>query len=73
MRSARVLWCVVMVAAFSTLVAAAADPIYRLSLGDAARRDRDVAVVLDGIVDTAGGDTIDPTTLAASVIRRPYT
>ena len=52
-------------AAFSTLVAAAADPIYRLSLGDAARRDRDVAVVLDGIVDTAGGDTIDPTTLAA--------
>ena len=49
----------------STIVAAAADPIYKLSLGDAARRDRDVPVVLDGIVDTASGETIDPKALAS--------
>jgi hypothetical protein len=44
----------------STIVAASADPIYRLSLGDASPRDRDVPVVLDAIVDTANGETIDP-------------
>lgn len=36
-----------------------------LPLGDPARRDREVAVVLDGIVDTAKGDTIGPAEMAA--------
>jgi uncharacterized iron-regulated protein len=52
------------VIAASTIVAAA-DPIYRLSLGDPARRAKDAAVVLDGVTDTAQGDTIDPATLAS--------
>jgi len=36
-----------------------------LPLGDPARSGREVSVVLDGIVDTARGDTIGPATLAA--------
>ncbi len=35
-----------------------------LPLGDPARKDREVSVVLDGIVDTARGDTIGPAALA---------
>ena len=65
MRLARFLSCLAGVASATTIVAAAADPIYRLSLGDPSRRDRDVQIVLDGIVDTATGDTIDPQTLAS--------
>lgn len=44
-------------------VAAAADAQVRtlqLSIGDPARRDRNVPVVLDGIVDTATGDLLTP-------------
>jgi uncharacterized iron-regulated protein len=65
MRLARVKSCLATVASATTIAAAAADPIYRLSLGDPARRDRDVQIVLDGVVDTASGDTIDPRTLAS--------
>jgi len=36
-----------------------------LAIGDPARRDRKVAVVLDGITDGARGDTIGPAELAA--------
>jgi uncharacterized iron-regulated protein len=64
MRLVRAMVGLAALAASSAIVAAAADPIYRLSLGDPARRDRDVRLVLDGIVDTATGETIDPGTLA---------
>jgi uncharacterized iron-regulated protein len=36
-----------------------------LPIGDPARRDREAAVVLDGITDTAKGDTLTPPELAA--------
>src|SRR5262245_2299908 len=65
MRSARILFCLAVVVSATTIVAAAADPIYRLALGDPARRARSVSVVLDGIVDPTRGDTIDPRTLAS--------
>lgn len=45
--------------------ATASDKIYRLAIGDPARRDRDVPVVLDTIVDTATGEHLDPTALAS--------
>ncbi|MBK5298484.1 MAG: ChaN family lipoprotein [Vicinamibacteria bacterium] len=57
--------------AFSLLVllapvaAQAADPVHRLSLGDPARRDKDVTLVLDAVVDTATGETLGPEELAA--------
>jgi uncharacterized iron-regulated protein len=38
--------------------AAAPDPAHRLSLGDPARRDREVTLVLDAGVDTATGETV---------------
>ena len=41
-----------------------ADDIYRLPIGDPARRDRQVPVVLDGITDTAAGATILPSDLS---------
>jgi uncharacterized iron-regulated protein len=40
------------------------DHAARLPIGDPARRDREVAVVLDGIVDAARGDTLTPAALA---------
>ena len=64
MRPARFLSCLAVVAACSTIVAASADLIYKLALGDPARRDRDVRLALDSIVDTATGETIAPPTLA---------
>jgi hypothetical protein len=56
MRPARFLSCLTVVAACSTIVAAPADPIYGLALGDPARGDRDVRIALDGVVDTATGE-----------------
>lgn len=41
------------------------DRAANLPIGDPARRDRDLAVVLDGITDAARGDTIGPAELAA--------
>lgn len=41
------------------------DHAANLAIGDPARRDRQVPVVLDGIVDTATGDTLGPAQLAA--------
>jgi uncharacterized iron-regulated protein len=49
----------------SWLAAGAADPIYKLSLGDPARRTKDAPVVLDAIIDTATGETIDATAMAS--------
>ena len=45
--------------------ARAEDRTATLPIGDPARRDRSVAVVLDGITDSARGDTIGPADLAA--------
>ena len=36
-----------------------------LPIGDPARKDREAAVVLDGITDAARGDTLTPPELAA--------
>lgn len=43
----------------------AEDRSLHLAIGDPARRDHEVAVVLDGITDTASGDTLTPSELAA--------
>ncbi len=45
--------------------ARAEDRVANLPIGDPARRDRELAVVLDGITDAARGDTIGPAELAA--------
>ena len=45
--------------------AQAADPVHRLALGDPARRDKDVTLVLDASIDTATGETLGPDELAA--------
>lgn len=53
---------------FSACLAAPAfadDRAANLAIGDPARKDRSVAVVLDGITDAARGDTIGPADLAA--------
>jgi uncharacterized iron-regulated protein len=39
--------------------------VLHLAIGDNARKDREVGLVLDGITDTATGDVIDPAALAA--------
>ena len=39
--------------------------MHRLALGDSARRDKDVTLVLDAAVDTATGETLGPDELAA--------
>ena len=53
------------VMALVPLAAHAANPVHRLSLGDAGRRDKDVALVLDAGIDTATGETVGPDDLAA--------
>jgi uncharacterized iron-regulated protein len=47
----------------------AKDPVYRLSIGDPARKDKDAAVTLDAITDTATGETIAPRDLAARMAK----
>ena len=42
----------------------AEDPLH-LTIGDPARKDRDVAVILDGITETAGGTVLTPADLPA--------
>lgn len=46
-------------------VSAAAEDILHLPIGDPARRDRDVPIVLDAITDAGRGDVIGPGDLAA--------
>lgn len=58
---AHLLW---LIFAFSALPSSASDAIYRLPLGDAARRDTELPVVLDTITDTARGDTLTTAELA---------
>jgi uncharacterized iron-regulated protein len=43
----------------------AKDPVYRLSIGDPARKDKDATVTLDAITDTATSETIAPGELGA--------
>src|SRR5580765_8945100 len=47
----------------------AKDPVYRLSIGDPARKDKDAAVTLDAITDTATGETIAPAELGARLAK----
>ena len=47
------------------LTAHADERATNLPIGDPARKDREAAVVLDGITDTARGDTLGPVELAA--------
>jgi uncharacterized iron-regulated protein len=54
-----------LLAAFVGSPARAEDRTTSLAIGDPARKDRSVAVVLDGITDSARGDTIGPAELAA--------
>ena len=58
-----------LVASLALLCVAPAPPArggtLHLPVGDPARKDREVAVVLDGITDAARGDTIGPAELAA--------
>ena len=64
MRRARLGLFVLLLAAAIALPAAAKDPVYRLSIGDPARRDKDANVVLDAITDTSTGETLAPAALA---------
>lgn len=45
----------------------AQDSAWRLKIGDPARRDREAAIVLDGITDTAAGKTLTTGELAAAL------
>src|SRR6185436_5153504 len=54
-----------LVVAFAAGPAAADDRALNLDVGDPARRDREVALVVDGIADTARGDVVTPAELAA--------
>jgi uncharacterized iron-regulated protein len=47
----------------------AKDPVYRLSIGDPARKGKDAAVTLDAITDTATGETITPAGLGARLAK----
>jgi hypothetical protein len=49
--------------------AVAKEPVYHLSIGDPARKDKDAAVVLDAITDTATGETIAPAALGARLAK----
>ena len=61
----RLVLVVVLVQAWVAPAAMAADRSLHLAIGDPARRDHEVAVVLDGITDAAWGDTLTPAELAA--------
>ena len=65
MRGHVVAWLVLTAAAGST--AAASDTLYRLRIGDPARKDREVRVVLDTMIDTASGRTLTPDDLTAAL------
>ena len=48
-------------------LAVAQDSSWRLKVGDPARKDHDVAIILDGIIDTASGKTLTANELAAKL------
>jgi uncharacterized iron-regulated protein len=49
------------------VLAAAQDSSWRLKIGDPARKDRDVALVLDGIIDTATGKALTTNEVGAKL------
>jgi len=51
-------------ALFATAPAYAQDPLLHLQIGDPARKDREVPLVLDAITDTADGSLLTPDELA---------
>src|SRR5215207_4564685 len=57
----------VLLVAATALVTGSGDTLYRLPIGDPARKDREVPVRLDVMVDTASGKTLTPDDLAASL------
>jgi uncharacterized iron-regulated protein len=63
----RPLAIVPLVFAAAAHVSAASDTLYRLPIGDPARRDREVPVVLDTMIDTVTGRTLTPDDLAGSL------
>ena len=54
-----------LIAAGAIAPASADERALNLKIGDAARRDREATLVVDGITDTARGDVISPPELAA--------
>lgn len=57
--------CLGLVVLVASPVVAGPDRTLHLSIGDAARRDKDAPLVLDGITATRSGDLITPSALAA--------
>jgi uncharacterized iron-regulated protein len=57
----------VLLVAATALVTGSGDTLYRLPIGDPARKDREVPVRLDMMIDTASGKTLTPDDLAASL------
>ena len=54
--------------AFSALsLSAASDTLYHLPIGDPARKDREVPITLDVLVDTANGQRLTPDELATAL------
>jgi uncharacterized iron-regulated protein len=51
----------------TTVAVASGDTLYRLPLGDPARKDREVPVVLDTMIDTTSGRTLTPDDLPAAL------
>jgi uncharacterized iron-regulated protein len=58
-----------LVVALATGTVSAGAQVHTLPLGDPARRDKDVSLVLDAAVDTATGETIGPDEIAARLDR----
>ena len=61
----RMLWLAVLTLAGATSLLRADERALNLPIGDPARKDREAAVVLDGITDTSTGATLTPPELAA--------
>jgi uncharacterized iron-regulated protein len=57
-------WIAAVLLLGATVGVVAEDPLH-LPIGDPARKDREVAVVLDGITETAGGTVLTPAELPA--------
>ena len=58
--------CVLIVLPIVSL-SAASDTLYRLPIGDPARKDREVPIALDVLVDAANGQRLTPDELAAAL------
>lgn len=61
----RIVFAALLIGLVSPPSAGAADPVHRLPLGDPARRDKEVNLILDAGIDTATGETVDADAIAA--------